>query len=174
LTQFWLVNPEAPTAVDDETENWPVPNNFQPALCSVKHTHCVQPLRVYVDNKFIEPAEVNHILANALAEVHFSLKHYHIQRPGENAFDSFTANIEQINVLKSGVPRARTAYKHDNPRTGPIIAKRIRLTTKDNEQSPIASGSGTHVQPAPHIEDQHENTLSIHGNNYYYFCVSIY
>jgi hypothetical protein len=104
-------NPEAPTKVDDETDNWPVPDNVQKDLCKIKRTHCVQPLRAYLDNRFVEPNDVNGLLANALVEVHFSLKHYRIQREGDKGFDSFTANIEQINVLKRGAPKAPNPYK---------------------------------------------------------------
>jgi hypothetical protein len=152
------VNPDAPREVDEETENWPIPNTFQPALCNIKRSHCVQPLRVYVEGKFVEPGDVNHTLANALAEIHFTLKHYHIQRPGENAFDSFTANIEQINVLKTGVPHARTAYKRSNPRSGPVPTKRIRLVSPTKEQSPVASGSGQ--QEDNLVDDQNENVAA--------------
>jgi len=53
---------------------------------------------MYVEGKFIELGDVNYMLTNALAEIHFMLKHYHIQQPGEKTFDSFTANIEQMNV----------------------------------------------------------------------------
>jgi len=65
-------------------------------------------------------------------EVHFSLKHYHIQCEGETGFNSFTANIEQINVVKQGAPKATNPYKQKNPRDGPLDVKRPRMSTHPN------------------------------------------
>jgi hypothetical protein len=99
-------------------------------------------LRAYLDGHFIEPNDVNGILANALVEVHFSLKHYRIQREADKGFDSFTANIEQINVLKRGAPKAPNPYKRHNPRIGPLDVKRTKLSTQTNEPSTsIAKGT---------------------------------
>src|SRR3984957_9324043 len=71
-------NPEAPTEVDEETENWPISDDIQKYLCKIKCTHYVQPLRAYVEGNFIEPNDMNGALSNALIEAHFSLKHYQI------------------------------------------------------------------------------------------------
>jgi hypothetical protein len=89
----------------------------------------VQPLHLFENNEFVEPQHANRILANSLAEIHFSLRHYRIQRRDQKPFDSFTADIEQIIVLKSGTPKSRSAYKRSNPRTGPLHVKRSKLST---------------------------------------------
>jgi hypothetical protein len=124
------VNPEAPTKVDDETDHWPVPDEFEQVLCALKRSFAVQPLRVYVNDRFVEPKDVSGILANGLVELHFTLKHFHISRSGEKDFDSFTAVIEQIIVLKTGAPKAPNAYKRKGPREGPVVVKRPRLDVK--------------------------------------------
>lgn len=121
------MNPEAPTEVDDETDNWPVPDEYEQTLCAIKRSFAVQALRVYVNGHFVEPADVNGILANGLVELHFTLKHFHISRSGEKDFDSFTAVIEQIIVLKPGVPKAPNAYKRKGPREGPVVVKKPRV-----------------------------------------------
>jgi hypothetical protein len=131
-------NPEAPLKVDEETDNWPISNELQKDLCKIKRTHYVQPLRAYIDDRFVEPNDVNGILANALVEVHFSLKHYHIQREGDKGFDSFTAHIEQINVLKRGAPKAPNPYKRHNPRVGPLQVKRAKISIQSIEPSTSA------------------------------------
>jgi hypothetical protein len=141
-------NPDAPTKVDEETDNWPISNDLQKDLCKIKRTHYVQPLRAYLDGHFIEPNDVNGILANALVEVHFSLKHYRIQREGDKGFDSFTANIEQINVLKRGAPKAPNPYKRHNPRIGPLDVKRTKLTTQVHEASTSTQKGTRHIECA--------------------------
>ena len=88
----------------------------------------MQPLHLFENNAFVEPQHANRILANGLVEIHFSLRHYRIQRKDQKAFDSFTADIEQIIVLKSGTPKSRSAYKRRNPRTGPVHVKRSKLS----------------------------------------------
>ena len=93
----------------------------------------MQPLRTYENRHFIEPNDVIGILGNALVEIHFSLKHYRIQREGQKGFDSFTTNIEQINVLKRGIAKAPNPYKRQNPRDGPFDVKRPRLTMRPAE-----------------------------------------
>jgi hypothetical protein len=135
LSTFSKDNPKVPTEVDEETENWPISDDMQKYLCKIKRMHYVQPLRAYVEGNFIKPNDVNGVLSNVLVEAHFSLKHYRIQREGEKGFDSFTANIEQINVLKRGAPKAPNPYKRHNPRIGPLEVKRTKLTTQASEAS---------------------------------------
>jgi hypothetical protein len=91
----------------------------------------------------VEPKDVNGVLANALAEIHFSLKHYRIQHKDEKGFNSFTATIKQIIVLKSGVPKSRSAYKHDNPRSGPLMVKNIRVSMNNTNPSMFARSSAS-------------------------------
>jgi hypothetical protein len=141
-----------------------MPDNYQMDLCALKRTHIVQPLRAYLNGNFIEPINVNRVLANALVEVHFSLKHFHIQQPGQNAFASFTGEIEEVHVLKIGVLKARSAYKHSNPWSGPLDVKHMKhsQTTTEMQSTAEASGSSSKqlvvnpesTDPAP-VLDQH-------------------
>ena len=109
----------------------------------------MQPLHAYIDGHFIEPNDVNGILSNSLAEIHFSLKHYQIQHEGQKGFDSFTSNIEQINVLKCGVPRAPNPYKQRNPRDRPLNVKRPKLTMRSAEPRTSASEGVHYVSLLP-------------------------
>jgi hypothetical protein len=136
---FHQDNSDTPTKVDDETDNWPVPDQFQEQLSQIKRTHCVQPLRAYMDNRFIEPNDVNGTLANALVEIHFTIKHYNIRREGEKPFDSFTANIEQLTVLERGAPKQLTPYKRRNPRSGPLKVKCVKVSMIPTQPSTSAS-----------------------------------
>ena len=85
------------------------------------------PLPVYVNEKFVEPTNVNNVIKGALVELHFELHHFAIRRA---ALDSFNATIEQIIVLRPGEARPMTAYKRKNPRIGPIHVKLTVLPQK--------------------------------------------
>jgi hypothetical protein len=64
-------------------------------------------LRVYDrEEKLIEVKDVADRLKDATVLVHFTIKHYHIQQA--QGFESFSANIEQINLIEE--PR-----KKDSP-----------------------------------------------------------
>ena len=93
----------------------------------------MQPLHAYLNGHFIEPNDVNEIIGNALIEIHFLLKHYWIQCKGQKGFDSFTANIEQINVLKHGATRASNPYKQQNPHGGPVEVKHTKISMHSAE-----------------------------------------
>jgi len=138
-------HPDAPTKVDKETDKWPVAEEFQQHLRQIKKTHCAQPLRVYLNDKFVKPNDVNGVLANCLAEIHFSIKHYTFHREGEVAHNSFNANVEQIIVLKRGEPKTQTPYKRANPRSGPLNVKRLKTSPEDNS----TSGSGEKATSPP-------------------------
>jgi hypothetical protein len=116
-----------------------VSGDVQNDLCKIKRTHCVQPLRAYEGNTFIEPNDVVGIIGNALVEIHFSLKHYRIQREGQKSFDSFTSNIEQINVLRRGIPKAPNPYKRQNPREGPFQVKRLKTLMAPTETHELST-----------------------------------
>lgn len=108
-----------PLMLDEETATWPIPDNFASNFNKIKHTHRVQPLRVYdEDSVFIEPLVVKNTLKNSLVEVHFCIKHHRIGN-GENVFDSFVGTVDQVLVLAQGAVKARNPYKRKNIRDGP-------------------------------------------------------
>src|SRR5882757_4782444 len=111
--------------IDCITANWPVPTDLADEMSALIPTHAVQPLRVYKDDEYVQPNDVNNLLKGALVEIHFSLKHYRIFRKAEGlkAFDSFSATIEQIVVLKAGENRGTSFYKCKNMLDGPYRPK---------------------------------------------------
>jgi hypothetical protein len=115
--------PEQPS-LDETTSNWPVPDNMKDQLKLLMPTHMAQPLPVYDKDAYVEPSSVNNAIRNALVEVHFTLKHHHIQRKdGSKALDSFSGRIEQIIILKPGVPLTMSGYKRKNLLDGPYCPK---------------------------------------------------
>ena len=106
--------------MDEETARWPVPPRLRENLNRIKFEYRAVPLSVYVNGRFVEPADVNTAIKGALVELHFELHHFAIRRAGH---DSFNATIEQIVVLRPGEPRPTTAYKRKNPRDAPIDVK---------------------------------------------------
>jgi hypothetical protein len=79
-----------------------------------------QPLAVYnPDESYVKPADVKAVMANSLIEIHFSLKHWSINKQPDQ-YDSFNGYIEQIIIKEHGVPTASRAYKRTNPQEGPF------------------------------------------------------
>jgi hypothetical protein len=144
---YWLTyiteDTEKETAVDDVTLHWPVPAEMKGELHDLMTTHVVQPLPVYKGDKYVEPLAVNTVLKDALVEVHFKMRHYRIFRKESNKnTDSFTGLIEQIVILKAGVPRASSGYKRKNLVEGPYRPKPFRAA------SPRVGSSGASAGPS--------------------------
>jgi hypothetical protein len=115
--------PEQPR-LDETTSNWPMPDHMKNQLKLLMPTHMAQPLPVYDKDAYVEPSGVNNAVRNALVEVHFTLKHHHIQRKdGSKPLDPFSGHIEQINILKPGVPLTISGYKRKNLLDGPYRPK---------------------------------------------------
>ena len=119
--------------LDEETARWPVPPRLQNNLNRIKHKYWAVPLYVYVNGRFVKPADVNDAIKGVLVEIHFELHHFSIWKAGHN---SFNVTIEQILVLRPGEPCPTTVYKRKNPRDGPIEVKASPLLQKQ-------SGDGT-------------------------------
>ena len=107
-----------PTAIDNETSDWPVAEEHRQLLDAIKSSYDVNPLPVYKSNTFVEPNAVNSALKNALVEVHFNIRHYCI-----GDFDSFTAVPLQLIILKDGGQSSSSPYKQKNIREGPMRPK---------------------------------------------------
>ena len=122
--------------LDEETERWPVPPPLRGELDRIKFEYRAVPLPVYVNDKFVEPVNVNSAIKGALVELHFELHHFPIRKVAQ---DSFNATIEQIIVLRPGEARPMTAYKRKNPRVGPILAQ---LTLPPQNQTGEGSRTG--------------------------------
>jgi hypothetical protein len=133
--------------VDIETRDWPIPSYCQSDFDDIKRTHRVQPLLVYKDGVFVEPVQTSASLAGSLAEFHFTIRHYNISKGASAAFDSFTANIEEVHILKLGTPKSK---KRKNPREGPArkkVGPGDGRSTVDSQKQVDASQSD--LQPKP-------------------------
>ena len=62
--------------MDEETAHWPVLPRLRDELNKIKFEYCTVPLSVYVNSRFIEPADVNNTIKGALVEIHFELHHF--------------------------------------------------------------------------------------------------
>ena len=123
--------------IDDKTKNWPIDLQLQDKLDLIKPSYRAVPLPVYENGIFVELAEVNNRLRNALVEIQFSVHHL-LLRNQSPPRDSFRANIEQIIILKHGKP---TRSSRPNPRAGPIsaIPKRSEWSDTDTEETTHAT-----------------------------------
>jgi hypothetical protein len=59
--------------VDHETEHWPITANLRKELDALKYDYHAVPLQVYVNDKFVEPVDMNETIQGALVKVHFEL-----------------------------------------------------------------------------------------------------
>jgi hypothetical protein len=99
---------------------------------STKFENMVCPLRVYRDNVFVEPGEVNEALADAMVEVYFTIRHFYMR---EKRFDTFQADIQQIKIVKPGASIMASGFKRRNARDGPLeIIKMTGTPAKDKEE----------------------------------------
>jgi hypothetical protein len=111
---------QADATLDDITANWPVPDDMTKHYRNIMATHMAQPLPVYKDGAYVQPLHVNAALKNALVEVHFSLHHYRIKdKTADRLVDSFNGIVQQIIILKEGVPKPINPYKRKNLLDGP-------------------------------------------------------
>lgn len=102
-----------------------VPQAVKPMLQSIALTHNSSPLRAYDEScQYLEPEKVNDALRDCLVELHFTFKHYGIKKvkKDEADYDTFTAEIRQIVVLKKAPPKSRSPYDK-SLRGGPVRVK---------------------------------------------------
>ncbi|KAF8264018.1 hypothetical protein EI94DRAFT_1703548 [Lactarius quietus] len=112
--------------VDDETENWPVPENMHANLDAIKYDYKVQPLPVYTeDNHYVKPADIIDTISGVFVQLQFELVHYHISK---RHHDSFNGTIAQIIVIKPGAPPTTSSLKHKNIRCGPMCPNPLLIT----------------------------------------------
>lgn len=129
IVAFYLLTAMQPE-IDEETNEWVVPSEFQEEMDNLKDTHKAEPLKVYMGQQFIEPLNVQGALENALVEVHFTIQHYRIRR--ESAIDSFSAVIQQVLILKPGVGKSESPYKRKSFRDGPLKAPGPNAQSKNH------------------------------------------
>jgi hypothetical protein len=94
--------------MDTETEEWPIPVKHKAGFESMKFENMACPLRVYRDNVFVEPGNVNEPLTDAMVEAYFTIRHFYMR---EKKFDIFRADIQQIKIVKLGASIATSGFK---------------------------------------------------------------
>ncbi|KAG2121854.1 hypothetical protein BD769DRAFT_1671256 [Suillus cothurnatus] len=101
--------PNAPL-MDDTTEHWPMPTEYEDDFAHVKYTHWAIPLPVFEDDKPVSPLNINRTLDGALAEVHFCVHHWHL-----SGYDTFQAKIEKVNIIKcsASIPAKHHLVYHE-------------------------------------------------------------
>jgi hypothetical protein len=98
----------------------------------MKFENMACPLRVYRDNVFVEPGNVNEALTDAMVEVYFTIRHFYMR---EKKFDTFQADIQQIKIVKPGASITTSGFKPRNARDGPLeIIKTAGTIGKDKEE----------------------------------------
>lgn len=108
--------------MDDLTAKWVVPDSMQDDFDNIKTKYQVSPFMLFKDDKYVEPHFADGIIKNALVEIHFSLRHFHIRANDNNnkSSDTFTGLVKQVIVLKEGRERSTSGgYKRKNPFESP-------------------------------------------------------
>ena len=122
--QSLTCSPVSPN-LEEETELWPISEEFVEDYKSIKATYRPMPLPIYHNEHFVEPTEANQTMKNALVEIHFNILHYKIGCAGENTYNSFTAEVKQVIVLKAAPIGSPSLYKRKNVRSGPVRPKKF-------------------------------------------------
>ncbi|KAG1760831.1 hypothetical protein EDD22DRAFT_954597 [Suillus occidentalis] len=110
--------------MDEETKNWPIPDEFATEMDAIKYTFRADHLPVFYEGNPIMAVDVNDILNGAIVEVQFTMRHWRIQ-----AYDSFQATPQKITVLRLGPYHHKSDYKRANPNDSPDEpqAKKVHL-----------------------------------------------
>ncbi|KAG1764966.1 hypothetical protein EV702DRAFT_1051186 [Suillus placidus] len=80
---------EGAPEMDQETTNWPIPDEFAPQYDSIKYNFQPAPLPVFYKGNLIEPTHTNTALDGSIAEIEFTVRHWKIQD-----HDTFQATAE--------------------------------------------------------------------------------
>jgi hypothetical protein len=96
--------------MDDETKNWPIPDQFANEFDAIKYKFEAHPLPLYHDDHLVQPQHANEILNGAIVEVQFGIQHWHIKN-----IDTFQATPHKVTILKLGPIHVPSNYKRPNP-----------------------------------------------------------
>jgi hypothetical protein len=99
--------------MDSETQRWPIPAKHKEKFESIKFDFMACPLGVYRETAFVELGDVNDALQGAIVEMFFSIRHYYLQ---DKKFDTFQADMQQINIIKPGASIASSGFKRRSVR----------------------------------------------------------
>jgi hypothetical protein len=98
--------------MDEETRNWPIPDEFADEFDGIKYIYQANPLPLYRDDHLINPAHANAAINGATVEVTFGIRHWRIQET-----DSFQANIHKVVILQPGSVPYPGHSKRSHPKT---------------------------------------------------------
>lgn len=125
--------PNAPK-MDEETRNWPIPDEFVAEFDDLKYNFEACPLPLFHDGHLVEPSMANEVMNGAIVEVQFHIHQWHIQQ-----FDSFQANVEKIVILKPAPIHHTSGYKRPHSKTTDNSEPDVKKT----RHNPKASSSKT-------------------------------
>ncbi|KAF8527301.1 hypothetical protein JB92DRAFT_2826241 [Gautieria morchelliformis] len=131
------------STIDNETQSYPIPNEFRERYDHIKRDYEVNLLPVYSRKRFVPLEETSDLLNGALAELHLSVTHNYIKK-GEERFDSFNGNIRQIVVHAPGSGRPISPYKRKNLHEGPLrppAGSPYRPPATSSSRAPVESPS---------------------------------
>ncbi|KAJ7631632.1 hypothetical protein DFH06DRAFT_1337607 [Mycena polygramma] len=119
---------------DMKTADWPVAPEYQEHLLAIADTHDVVLLPVYdIDESLVPQADIERKLRGALVEVTSKITHYAITK-GATVTDSFTADIQQIIILKYGQAPPPTVFKRT---LRPVKFGSVAFVAQDKATTPI-------------------------------------
>ena len=115
--------------IDQVTECWPMPQEYQTSLEDIKPTHKAVPLWVFANGKPVIIHDLQKVLPGTVVKMQFELHHFPIQQKN---VDSFNAYIQQIQVIRPGKNRPQTAFKRQSMSEGPIeVAESVTVLHVD-------------------------------------------
>ncbi|KAG2107119.1 hypothetical protein BD769DRAFT_1393040 [Suillus cothurnatus] len=121
--------PNAPQ-MDEETHNWPIPDQFVTEFDMLKYNFQATPLPLFHDGHLVEPSMANEIMSGAIVEVHFGIHQWRIQQ-----FDSFQASVERIVILRPAPRHHTSAYKRPHSKTTDDKEPEVKKTRYNAEAS---------------------------------------
>lgn len=98
--------------MDEETRNWPIPDQFVAKFDDLKYNYEACPLPLFHDGHLVEPSMANEVMNGAIVEVQFNIHQWHIQQ-----FDSFQANVEKVVILRPSLTHHTSRYKRPLSKT---------------------------------------------------------
>ncbi|KAG1836947.1 hypothetical protein DFJ58DRAFT_734644 [Suillus subalutaceus] len=113
--------------MDEETRDWPIPDELVKEFDALKYKFEVHHLPLYHEDHLVQPIHANEILNGAMVEVQFHIQHWRIKD-----IDSFQATPQRVTVLKLGPIRVPSNYKRrmEDEDTEQPEAKRTHLNAE--------------------------------------------
>ncbi|SJL03183.1 uncharacterized protein ARMOST_06529 [Armillaria ostoyae] len=142
--------------LDPVMQRWTVDEEYQESFNKLKTRYQIKALPVFdMNDNFIEPDRIKAPLKGALVKMHFSLKHWRIQRNNQPAQDTFSLIMKQICILKNVRPPAPNPYKTTNgpyrPGAGSPGYSHQSFSPSPLQTSTVLHGSQLQLVTPPHM-----------------------